>query len=219
MNKKKLIFSLLLNIFTFLSVLICMIFILKNGKNPLRMFTNQTNLIAGIVSLIIIVFEILILFKKLDKLPKIINIIKMISTTGVTLTLLVVVFYLGFVAIHEGYSYFILFKGANLFFHFLTPLSAIISFIFFESNSGIKKRYTFLNLLHMISYTIFYAINVFSHLTADGKVQRKYDWYYFINGENWTFIIVGIIMILATYLIGFLLWLLNKKIANKNYID
>ena len=210
--KKKIYGSLLLNIFTMISVIVCAIILSIRGPKTFRMFTTQSNIFVGIVATIIVVFDILILLKKRNEIPNWLKILKMISTTGVTLTFFVVVFYLGFVAIAEGYSYFILFRNTNLFFHFLTPVSAILSFILFEGRSNIKFKYTFLNMIHMVGYTIFYSINVFTHLNSDGSVNRNYDWYYFVQGENWTFIFVVFGMLIVTYGIGLGLWFINKKL-------
>ena len=210
--KKKIYGSLLLNIFTMISVIVCAIILTLRGPKTFRMFTTQSNIIAGIVATIIVVFDILILLKKRNEIPNWLKILKMISTTGVTLTFFVVVFYLGFVAIAEGHSYFILFRNTNLFFHFLTPVSSILSFILFEGRSNINFKYTFLNMIHMVGYTIFYSINVFTHLNADGSVNRNYDWYYFVQGENWTFIFVVLGMLIVTYSIGLGLWFINKKL-------
>lgn len=209
--KKRIYGSLLLNAFTMISVIVCVIILSLRGPKPFRMFTNQSNIIIGIVAGIIVIFDILILLKKRDELPKWLRILKMVATTGVTLTFLVVVFYLGFVAIKEGYSYFIMFENTNLFFHLLTPISAILSFLLFERSKEINFKYTFLNMIHMVGYSIFYSINVFTHLNEDGSVNRKYDWYYFALGENWTFIFVVFGMLIITYGIGFGLWIINKK--------
>ena len=216
MSKKKLYGSLFLNSFTLVSVIVCMIILIKRNPNTFRMFTTESNLISGIVSLIIVIFEILILIKKRKNLPNWLNKLKMITTTGVSLTLVVVVFYLGFVAISQGYNYFIVFRGTNICFHFLTPVSAILSFILFEG-SNINFKFTFLNLIHMVSYTIFYVINVFTHLN-NGKADKKYDWYYFVVGENYTIIFMVVIILIVTYFIGFSLWILNKKIYMKSIL-
>ena len=217
MTKRNLYGSIALNLFTLLSVIVCLIILCINNPNTFRMFTTQSNVIAGITAGIILVYEVLIILKKKDKLPDWLRIVKMVTTTAVTLTLLVVLFYLGFVAIAEGYSYFIMFRNTNICFHLLTPISAILSFILFEGGNKINFKFTFLNLIHMISYSIFYSINVFTHLTPDGKVDRKYDWYYFVLGENWTFVFVVIGVLTLTYLIGFSLWILNRKFS-KNMI-
>ena len=213
MKKKDLYCSFLLNLFTVVSVIVCMTITMIKSPQSIRMFTVQSNFISGIVALILVIFEILILLKKKSDLPTWLKKIKMVTTTGVTLTFLVVVFYLGFVAIAEGYSYFIVFRSTNICFHFLTPVSAILSFILFESTDRINFKYTFFNMIHMVSYTIFYSINVFTHLNSDGSVNRNYDWYYFVLGEKYTFIFVVLGMLLITYGIGFLLWLSNRKIA------
>ena len=217
MTKRNLYGSIALNLFTLLSVIVCLIILCINNPNTFRMFTTQSNVIAGITAGIILVYEVLIILKKKDKLPDWLRIVKMVTTTAVTLTLLVVLFYLGFVAIAEGYSYFIMFRNTNICFHLLTPISAILSFILFEGGNKINFKFTFLNLIHMISYSIFYSINVFTHLTPEGKVDRKYDWYYFVLGENWTFVFVVIGVLTLTYLIGFSLWILNRKFS-KNMI-
>ena len=219
MSKKKLIGSLILNTFTVISVIVCIIILLNKNNNTFRMFTTQSNVISGVVGLIIVIFEILILLKKRNELPNWVKVVKMVTTTGVTLTFIVVVFYLGFVAVSQGRNYFIVFRNTNVFFHFLTPVSAILSFILFEGTDGIKFKLTFLNVIHMVGYSIFYAINVFTHLSSDGKVQRKYDWYYFVQGENWTFAIMAIGLLLVTFGIGFILWWSNKKIYNKRLFE
>ena len=219
MSKKKLIGSLILNTFTVISVIVCIIILLKKNNNTFKMFTTQSNVISGVVGLIIVIFEILIVLKKRNELPKWVKFVKMVTTTGVTLTFIVCVFYLGFVAVAQGHNYFDLFKNKNLFFHFLTPVSAILSFILFEGTDEINFKLTFLNVIHMVAYSIFYTINVFTHLSIDGKVQRKYDWYYFVKKENWTFAIIAIIILLVTYGIGLLLWWSNKKIYNKHLFE
>ncbi|RIA78526.1 hypothetical protein EI71_00087 [Anaeroplasma bactoclasticum] len=210
--KKKVYGSLLLNLFTTISVIVCAIILSIRGPKTFRMFTTQSNIVSGIVAAIIVVFDILILLKKYNEIPNWLKIVKMIATTGVTLTFFVVVFYLGFVAVAEGYSYFILFRSTNICFHLLTPISAILSFILFEGRSNIKFKYTFFNMVHMICYAIFYTINVFTHLNSDGSVNKDYDWYYFVLGENWTYIFAVLGILIVTYGIGLVLWFTNKKL-------
>jgi hypothetical protein len=210
--KKKVYGSLLLNLFTTISVIVCAIILSIRGPKTFRMFTTQSNIVSGIVAAIIVVFDILILLKKYNEIPNWLKIVKMIATTGVTLTFFVVVFYLGFVAVAEGYSYFILFRSTNICFCLLTPISAILSFILFEGRSNIKFKYTFFNMVHMICYAIFYTINVFTHLNSDGSVNKDYDWYYFVLGENWTYIFAVLGILIVTYGIGLVLWFTNKKL-------
>ena len=219
MSKIKLFGSLILNTFILVSVIWVVIILSIKSPSSYRMFTTQSNLVCGVSAGIMLVYEILILFKKKEELPTWLKTFKMATTTGVTLTFLVVALYLGFVAVSQGYSYFIMFRNTNLFFHFLTPVVAIISFILFEGTKEIKLKYTFFNLIHMVCYTIFYAINVIIHLKPDGTVDRTYDWYYFVVGGIGLFPLVIIGMLIATYGIGFGLWISNRSIAKTNLFE
>lgn len=210
MNRKKLIISTILNAISFACFLFVLFYHTISHPGSLMMFTVQSNILCGIVSLIVVIFNIFIFLEKKNELPSWLKVAKMVTTASVGLTFFTVTLYLGFVAIAEGYSYFILFRNENFFYHFLSPVCAMVSFIFFDSGKTINFKLTFLNVIHMIGYAIFYSINVFTHL-EDGKVSRKYDWYYFVLGENWTIIFVIVGVLIFTYGIGFGLWILNKK--------
>mgnify|MGYP006872977778 CR=1 FL=1 len=218
--KRNLIVSTILNYINFIFILIIGIISLVENPKSIRMFTVESNLLSGLASIIVAVFSTLILAKKKNEIPLCVKVAKMATTTGVTLTFFTVVFYLGFVAVGEGYSYFTLFKGNNFFFHFLCPVIAIISFIFFEKGKDIKYKLTFFNISHVSCYIVFYITNVLTHLKSDGTVDRKYDWYYFVIGGNWTIGIVAFLMLGITYLLGLLLWFLNRSfIKEKNLFE
>ncbi len=215
MNKKDLYISLALNLINFIAVIICTIFTFKYGIEEIRMFTVESNIMCGIVAGIMVVFEVLIVLKKKEKLPKWLLTLKMVINTSVLLTFLVVALFLGFVAIAEGYSYFILFRGTNIFFHFLTPVIAVVSFVLFEKTDEIKFKYTFFNLIHMGLYTIFYVLNVKLELTFNEAIGR-YDWYYFFaSGNDFISALIILAGIGFTYGIGFLMWFFNKKLFIK----
>ena len=128
MSNKNLYTSLSINTFTAISVIVCIIITIIKNPESFKMFTVQSKLICGIVALIVIAFEILIILKKKEELPHWLKITKMVSTTAVALTLLTVVFYLGFVAVAEGYSYFIMFQNTNICFHLLTLDNLLLLF-------------------------------------------------------------------------------------------
>ena len=174
-----------------------------------KFFTVDSNVLMGILSAVFVVYEILLLKGKVNKIPFILYIFKFVMTVGVALTFATVAFLLGFIA--PG-GYFSLFVDSNLFFHLLIPLLSIISFIFFEPNDLIRFKHSFLGLIPMGIYSIFYTINALAHL-ENGKVSYEYDWYGFAQGgvAIFPFVILG--MILATYLICFLLYIGNKKLA------
>ena len=83
-----------------------------------KYFTVDSNIFAGIVSLIFLIYY-LTKKNKESILPKPLFLLKLAATTGVTLTMMVTVFYLGPKS-DEGY--FALFMNASLIMHLITPL-------------------------------------------------------------------------------------------------
>lgn len=213
MSRRKLWASLILNGANFFAVTAWIIYLIMADRSSFRMFTIQSNLLAGIAAGILVVLEIMILCGKKEKLPLWSRIVKMVTTIGVVVTCLVVVFYLSFVAVSMGYSYFVMFETYNLFFHLLTPIMAVLSFVFFERGKDIDFKYTFLNICHLVVYMIAYAINVFTHLDANGKATRKYDWYYFVTGDLWLIIPEALALLIIGYGSGWLIWYFNRKYA------
>ena len=212
MNKKiSLILNILIVIFTILATTIMLtgfelfqtdIALSESNISFFKYYTVDSNILMGIVSLIYIIY-----LKKDKEIPKSIYILKLISTVGVTLTLTVVLFYLIPVF---GKRFYILFTNANLFYHLLTPLLSIITFTKFEKTNKLSLKHSFLGIITMVIYAIFYVTNVLIH-THNGKVSTKYDWYYFVQGGVWTAVIVVPIIFLVTYLISFLLYKFNKQ--------
>lgn len=171
-----------------------------------RFFTVDANLLMGISSLLFIIQERKLLSGKIKEIPSKYYVIKLISTVAVTLTFLVVLFYLGRVS---KWGLIALYQNSNLFFHLIIPLLSIITFIFFEKNNKMKLRYNLYSLIPVVLYAIYYVINVIVHI-ENGVVPKKYDWYYFVQGGmNQAFIIAPLILI-GTYIISVILWLLNR---------
>lgn len=172
-----------------------------------RLFTIDSNLLMGIVSLLFLINERKVIKKEINEIKPIYYILKLMGTTSVTLTFVIVLFYLGRIT---SYGLLSLYKNYNLFFHGLIPILSIISFIFFEKTNSIKFRYTFISLVPMIIYSIYYISNILIHM-ENGKISPIYDFYYFIqNGVNGMIIVIPLIYMI-TYLIGFTLWYFNKQ--------
>ena len=103
-----------------------------------------------------------------------------------------------------------LLMNSNLFFHLITPVLSILTFVLFEKTEGINFKYVFYGLIPVIIYAIFYMTNIIIHL-EDGKVSPKYDWYWFVQGGIMQsfYVIPGILMITLAISLG--LYFLNKK--------
>lgn len=218
--KNKIKISILLNLLIFIFTVLASIimftgFKFMHGIEPVlettklgmfKFFTVDSNVLMGISSLIFLIYEIRKLkFNK--EIPTKLYMLKLISTSSVSLTLFVVLFY--FVPI-TGFKILPMIMNSNLFFHLITPVLSIISFIFFEKTNKLKYKYTFYGLIPTLLYGIYYLINVLIHI-ENSMVSPTYDFYYFVQNGIWTSVIVIPIIFMISYIISLLLWKFNKE--------
>ena len=212
--------SLIMNIVIFIFTLFATITMFAgikfmNGKDlPLELtklemfkfFTVDSNLFMGIMSLVFTIEDIKILKNKKDEIDIKIYILKLMSTASVSLTFIVVFTYLG---PFSEYGILSMIMNSNLFFHLLTPIFSILTFVLFEKTDKIKFKHSIYGLIPMLIYAIYYIVNLFIHL-ENGNVLIKYDLYRFVQKGMISLLVVIPTMILVTYLISFYLWKLNK---------
>ena len=180
----------------------------RNFKS-FKYFTVDSNVFAGLVSLAYVIYKFTADGKKSEKLPRVFYILKLAATTGVTLTMMVTVFYLAPTSNGNFLHYFM---NSNFFMHLITPLLCIISFIFFEAAEPQKLIMSVPGIIPMLLYSFFYTPNVLLHLD-NGKVVRAYDWYNFLAGGAQTVWIVVPVLYLITWIFALGLWALNRKLA------
>jgi len=175
-----------------------------------KYFTVDSNILIGLISLLMCYYEYKLIKNKINFLPNYIYILKLIGTISVTITFLVTLFYL---APNIENGYYVLYKNSNLFFHLITPLLSIISFLFFERTNKIKIKHISLCLIPLILYGIFYITNILIHL-ENGKVLSQYDFYGFVKGGTNTILITFLVMLIGCYILSLFVWFLNKKRDN-----
>lgn len=221
MKKKNIILSIILNgliilSFIFASIIVFTGFEFMHGqgveleptiKNMLKFFTVDSNIFMFIVAIIFLVYDILLLRKQIKKIPKKIYLLKLMSTSGVALTLSVVMLYLQFIV--KG-GLWTLLMNSNIFLHLVIPVLSIITFVFFEKTNELKFKDTFYGLVPMGLYGLFYITNVLIH-THHWQVSPKYDFYYFVYNGVWKLFIVLPIIFGLNYLISYLLYRFNNK--------
>lgn len=175
-----------------------------------KYFTVDSNVFAGIISLVMIIVQLLIDKGKgrLKKIPKLLHLLKLAATTGVTLTMLVTAFFLA----PFQYDFFSLFMDSNLFLHLVIPLVCIVTFVFFEP-ADISTAQTFAGAVPMLIYAIFYSTNIILHL-QNGQTSHDYDWYGFLDGGVNTIWFVAPLMLAVTWAMALLIQTANKKFAH-----
>ena len=176
-----------------------------------KYFTVDSNVFAGIVALIYIIYLGLLAKGKISELPKWLSYLKVAATTGVTLTMMVTVFFL---APQSPTTYFAYFMNSNLIMHLITPLLCIISFIFFEP-AKLSFKESLLGIGPMLLYSLYYIPNILLHL-ENGMVSTNYDWYGFLFAGLSTIWFVIPMLILITWIFAISLWSLNKNCSSRN---
>ena len=180
---------------------------LDHGIRLLKFFTVQSNVLAGITSLVYIIY--LLRENKTQKpIPKAVYILRYIATIDLVVTFLVVALLLGFI-VDEGY--FSLYVNANFFFHFAIPVLNLISFIVFEKPQKLNFKDTFIGITHIILYSIFYITVVLLNY-HDGAVPLEHDWYGFAQLGPGIAFVCFVVILGVGYLIAYLLY----KLKNKN---
>lgn len=180
----------------------------RNFKS-FKYFTVDSNVFAGLISLAYVIYKFTDSGKKSTKLPKVFYILKLAATTGVTLTMMVTVFYLAPTSNGNFLRYFI---NSNFFMHLITPLLCIISFIFFEAAEAQKFVMSIPGIIPMLLYSFFYTPNVLLHL-ENGKPVKAYDWYNFLAAGAQSVWYVVPMLYVITWIFAFGLWALNRKLA------
>jgi lipid-A-disaccharide synthase-like uncharacterized protein len=219
---KKIKVSMIFNFIIFVLVLLGTIFMVSGIEfmkhvellsvsrlEAFKYFTVDSNVFAGLVSLAYVIYKLTANGKKRSVMPRAFYILKLAAATGVTLTMMVTVFYLAPTSNGNFLHYFL---NSNFFMHLITPLLCIISFIFFEVADPQKLIMSVPGIIPMLLYSFFYTPNVLLHLD-NGKVVRAYDWYNFLAGGAQTVWIVVPVLYLITWIFALGLWALNRKLA------
>lgn len=205
MNRKKqfsLISNLLIAGMELGALLLCFIF---EWPRTFKYYTTISNVFAGISCILLALYQI-INYKTGKEIPYFAIIFKYISACMLSVTFLVVLFVLVPASGDVNEMIRLLFSPKLLFHHTLCPILCIISFVFFENEYKIKKKY----ILYSLIPTFLYAI-IFIFLNAFNIVNGPY---FFLKVNNqpiymsiiWFFAIMSLAAGISS-----LLWFLNKR--------
>lgn len=187
-----------------------------SGFKLFIMYTEDSN----ILNLLIAILYLISFFLAPLKTPtakKTIKLLRYISTCCVTLTFLVVLFILAPMAsveggIAKGFS-LMFFSGSMLYNHFITPILAIISFVFFEKDPLLSKK----SCLYAIIPTLIYAAITIT-LNAMRLLDGPYPFLRVHNQSIFASILWVIIIFALNYFIAWLLLFCNTKNSKKSAI-
>lgn len=204
-NKKILVAS-LMNLTTFLVVMCCLIINLCDtsmGIGTFKYFTILSNIFCAICSLVIGIYEILVYKKKKEEIPNIVYLFKYISTLCVTITFLTVMFFL-----FPTQGAKAMFGGTNGFLHILSPILAIVTYLFFEH--AVQKEVIYIKALYATIPIVIYAI---LYLIMVVILEKWEDFYGFNRGNMWYLFLIG--MTILTYALSLGLEEVHRFIKRK----
>lgn len=167
------------------------------GLKNLRYFTVLSNEFCAIVSLIWLIYRFS--SRRFFVLPK------LIAAAAVGLTFVIVAFFLA-----PMYPALNLYKGGNLWFHLIIPVTAMIEFLITGFKEPIPFRYTLISAISALVYGIGYLINIL--INGIGKWPDTNDWYGFLNWGYPVGFAIFASIILMNWIMACLLRFLNKVI-------
>lgn len=171
----------------------------QNGWRAMKYFTVLSNLLEGLATIIWLGSRVVRKGERwTDKL-------KYVADVAVMLTFLVVMLFLG-----PLFGYGSMFTGHNLFFHLLVPLASMAEFVLLNE-TPMTRRDNALAVLPMLLYGVYYVGN--AAVNGIGKWPNTNDWYGFLSWGWGIGVFIFAAIAAGTYLAGFVLRVLNKKIA------
>ena len=161
------------------------------GLRSLKYFTVLSNLMEGIACIVwlwAVWHKLSLAFAER---------LKYVGCVAVSLTFLTVMLFLGPV-----FGWMGIFAGANLWFHLVVPVIAILEFVFLEEKP-IRKKDNRLAVLPTLVYATAYLCNVLIRGTEGN------DWYGFVTWGLPIGLLIFLISCIVTYLIGLILRITN----------
>ena len=120
-------------------------------------FTVQSNLFMGAAALIMLVFNVILLFDPGVTVPYWVVLVNFVMTVAVMLTFCVVMFvFVPVTGLHE------MIEGDNIFLHAISPILALVTFVFFEyflykrsENNNFRQGFSILLTAALVTPRVF----------------------------------------------------------------
>ena len=180
-----------------------------SGLGSLQTFTNDSNILMAIIALALAIAGIVHLVQKEYNYSHFWRILQLTGTTAVLLTFTTVAVFLAPLYTTQTGDPLILFGSSMFFTHLLTPILAVLNFVFFTpSQEKIKKQEGFVALMPVLIYGFFYIKNVVI-------IKNWPDFYNFtFGGYPQLSAVTAIVMFLVTFALAQLLIYLNNDYHN-----
>ena len=171
--------------------------LMASGAENLKYFTVLSNELCGIVA-------VMRLFALLKGRQQDFILLKFVAAAAVGLTFLIIVAFL-----QPMYPEINMFQRANLWFHLIVPLTAMLEFVLLDAEK-LTFRSTFAAAIPSLVYGFGYLINIL--VNGVGSWPNTNDWYGFVNWGLPVGIGIFAAVVIMNWGIACILRFLNRKI-------
>lgn len=152
-------------------------FLIRTNQEIFWYFTTDSNILAGIAAIVVVIFDIQILRGKRKAIPKPAIILKFAGVVAVMITMMTCLVYLA-----PKYGFSFIFGGSFFHMHLAGPLMAFISLCFFDQ--GERLGFLEAQLAHIPC--VIYAVVYFVMVNAIGEANGGWrDLYHFSENSTW----------------------------------
>ena len=183
--------------------------ILADNLDYLKYFTVLSNLLMGLAAGLYALAVKLCLCHVLRHVPGWVCVFKYVVTVLVSLTFVTVLCYIG-----PRTGFRTAYRGANLWFHLILPLAAVLDFTVLYRESRLRFRATSMPLIPIAIYGTAYILNLL--FNGFGGKGHPNDWYGFAAGRPAASILTFSALIIVGWLLALALWLPHKH-ATSNH--
>lgn len=177
----------------------------SHGAGLFQFYTEDSNIFALASSLLFCVYAIKGCRDKSAAVPRWVHLLKYISACCLAVTFIVVITVLAPMAGEDGYR-FMLFGGSMLYHHFLCPVIALISFIFFEKEPRLEAK----SGLYALIPTLVYAFIVLA-LNILRVIEGPYPFFHVYEQPLYASVLWFIGIIGGAYALAWLVRFLNAR--------
>ena len=200
-NKKRICAALALHVLIVLLVIVAWVMMATataeegmlegSGLTNLRFYTVQSNLLAGLASLVYALALIPVLRGKTERVAPWVQTLALVGAGAIALTFLTVVCFLT-----PLYGALNMYRSANFFFHLLIPLLCMAGYVLLDCFGQSVRFAALLGAVPMLLYGTGYTVNCLTN--GVGEWPNTNDWYGFLNWGIPIGLVIFAVLALAT---------------------
>lgn len=206
MNKKAKL-ALAINLILVVNIVIGLYLAAQNNLSDIRLYTNESNVLCLIGSLLYAIF--IVKNKEQKEIPYAVVFLRYVATVCLTLTILTVFTILPIMKSGSYLDNLIRYTtfASNFCFHIVSPILSFVSFVYFEADRRLNRKKT---VFYSTAITITYALTLLA-LNLAGVTKGPYPFFVYNGTNTIPNVIASVAIIFMAYIISRFVLILNQK--------